>query len=221
MTEKASCLEDLELNYKNPHHPISFAGISKIQRYYNGILSVSDIEKFLSTKDFYITHREVKKPSPRNPTYAYSIRTQIQVDLCQISNIKRHNNNYSWMLCAIDTFSRKAFIRLMRTKTADETLSSLKSILQEAKKMPKSIAADRGSEIKNRKVAEFCGNNNIKLIFCDTYKSAAIVERFQLSIQRRIYKWMTSNNSLSFYKSLDDILRGYNNSHHRTIGYIC
>ena len=217
MTEKKKCLKDLELNYSNPSHPISFAGISAIRRHYKNILSVAEIESFLSKNKHYIRYKEAKKPKVRNPTYAYHKLYQLQLDLIEILNVKKVNGNYGYILSCIDTFSRKGYLRLLKRKTAEEFLEGFKSILNECGGNPYSVASDRGKEMDNHKFRRLCLERNIKVIFCDTSVHAAVVERFNGTIQKRIYKWCAANNTLSFYTHLREILDGYNAAHHRTI----
>ena len=85
---KHEALADLKHNYHNLGYPIAFSGISKIKKYYNNLLSTSDIENFLASSYTYTVHREPKKPK-FNPTFVYSLREQLQLDLCDIrKNIK-------------------------------------------------------------------------------------------------------------------------------------
>ena len=66
----------LEKKYTNESHPIYLSGITQIYNHYNGVLSIKDIEDFLSTIPTYTTHRQAKKPSPRNTTFVYYKRYQ-------------------------------------------------------------------------------------------------------------------------------------------------
>ena len=142
MIDKKDCLTHLKRFYEDVNHPLYLSGITKIYEYYNGTLPVEDIEKFLQTKDTYTLHRQVKRPI-RNPTYVYYKRYQFQCDLVHINSIKKWNNNYSYLMTCIDIFTRKAFVRLLKTKHATEATKEMLEILHEAVDPPKTILFDR------------------------------------------------------------------------------
>ena len=168
-TTKDEALADLKANYQNLGYPIAFSGISKIQKYYNNLLSTLDIENFLASSYAYTIHREPKKPK-FNPTFVYSLREQLQLDLCDIRNISKYNNNFSYIFVAIDIFSRRLFCKLIKKKTAEQTLNAFKSVLLECGSDPpvKTIHCDKGSEMKNREFLRFCRDKNITVIFPET-----------------------------------------------------
>ena len=214
---KKSCLEELERVYHKPNHPISFSGLDKIYRYFDGVLTKKAISNFLHTQESYLAHFEYKKPKPRNPTYVLFKRYQFQLDLIEISNVRQYNGQFCFIMCAIDIWSKFAWARLLYKKTAQETLAAFKSILSECGNLPKSIAVDRGKEWNNSTMLDYCKQKGIKITFCDTSVHASIVERFNLTLQRRIFQFMTANSTFSFYASLQSIIDGYNSSFHRSI----
>ena len=166
---KNEALADLRANYQNLGSPIAFSGISKIQKYYNNLLSTSDIENFLASSYAYTIHREPKKPK-FNPTFVYSLREQLQLDLCDIRKISKYNNNFSYIFVAIDIFSRRLFCKLLHKKTAEQTLNAFKSVLLECGSNPpvKTVHCDKGSELKNRLFLQFCKDKKITVIFPET-----------------------------------------------------
>ena len=118
------------------------------------------------------------------------------------------------MLGAIDVWTRKAFCRLMYTKTADETLSCMKEIFIEAVTLPETVAFDRGSELKNRKMTNFLNSLNIKIYYSDTFVHCGFIERWNLTIQSLIYKHIDRTNSFKFYDKLQTLCDVYNNRKH-------
>ena len=75
----------------------------------------------------------------------------------------------------------------MKSKTADSTIAGLKSILEEGGQYPRTIFADKGGEIKNRKMRLFLEENNIKLIFAENQIHAPFIERFNQTLVNSIY----------------------------------
>ena len=178
--DKGAALAHLSENYEKIGHPIAFSGKSALKNYYQ-VLSNKEIEDFLSSSYTYNVHRETKRPK-YNPTFVYELRYQLQFDTIEISKISKYNDNFKYILAAIDIFSRRGFARLLRTKSADETLAAIKSILQEAGKFPKTILSDKGSELRNSKVQDFYRKNEIKQIYNENSIHAPFVERLVYSL---------------------------------------
>ena len=164
---KEEALNDLRNQYNNPGSPLAFSGIGPIKKFYGKSLSVNDIENFLATSRSYTLHRHFKRPV-FNPFFIRRLRQQFQVDLIEIRKIAKHNNNYNYILLVIDVFSRKIWARLLRRKTGHETLTQLKSILEEAQILPKTIHCDRGTEMKNQLFKDFMEDKNITIIYPNT-----------------------------------------------------
>ena len=216
MNIKEECLIELKENYNNPSHPLAFSGISNIYNYFNGVLSVKDIENFLASNEGYTIHREYKNLK-RNPSFARFKRYQFQIDLVDIRHLKEYNDGVSYLFNAIDSFSRYAFSRGIKNKSADSTLSAFKSILSEAKTKPLTLISDRGSEITNKKFLSFCKENDIKVIHNYTSVHAAFVERFNRTLQKLVYTYMTENETFRFIDVLQLLVKSYNNKMHRMI----
>ena len=69
--------------------------------------------------DSYTLHKQAKSARPRNPTYAYYKRYQFQIDLIELSDsVSSANDNYRYLLTAIDIFTRFAFVEPLKKKKA-------------------------------------------------------------------------------------------------------
>ena len=72
-----------------------------------------------------------------------------------------------------------AWAKLMKTKTALESVEKFKEIQSTVDVYPLQLVADNGGEWKNRLFQKFCVDNGIKLIHAETFK-AAFIERYVL-----------------------------------------
>ena len=93
------------------------------------------------------------------------------------------NDNYRYLLTAIDIFSRYAFVVPLKNKTASVFLNGFKAIIKKAKRPPQKILADRGTEIKNKLFKDYCRRNNVTLLHSDNFVHAPFVERFNQSLK--------------------------------------
>ena len=228
--EETPFLTQVRKNYLTPSHPTAFAGQTALKNFYGSQLSQSDIEKLLSSIYSYGIHREYKKPRVRNPYYIYHIREQVQIDLVIMKDwvdvyLPDTNNGIIYLCTAIDSFTRRAWVVPMRTKTAQSSLEAIRSIVENMQASPpfksmRSVLFDSGTEFKNLKIRKYLTEQNIKLIHPTSEIKAGIVERFNRSLKSLIYSFMTENETNHYLSSLPDLLKTYNNRGHRSIGLL-
>lgn len=215
--EKDDCLNDLKTNYLNPSSSIAYSGLNNIYRHYNGVLSYNEIRDFLGSIESYTLHREYKNLK-RNPNFSHFRRFQLQIDLIDFRNHAEWNDGVSYILSAIDTFSRKAWIEPVVKKTSQEVLIAFKRILTRAADTPLTLVADKGCELRNRYFINFCKQKKINFFHNHTSVHAAFIERFNRTIQNKIYKYMTEQETKRYVDKIADFENSYNTSFHRAIG---
>ena len=211
-----SPLSHLKKNYENIKSPIFLNGVSKLYQFYNGRLSYKQIKDFLKTVDSYTLHKS-SRTLKYNPSYSRYKRHQFQLDLVDIQNLSKNNDNYRFLLSCIDTFTRYGFCIPLKNKTSDEVLMGFKLILTSAGKYPDTIVTDGGSEFLNNRFQQFCKDNSIKFYRSYTSTHASFVERFNRTIKNKIYAYMDSKRTQRFIDVLPNIVDNYNNSVHRMI----
>lgn len=214
---KEKCVNYFKENYNKPGHELFASGINNVYRYFNGALSKKDIKKLLGSVENYTLHREFKSQS-RNPSFSHFKRYQVQVDLIDIQKLSRWNDGVKYLLAAIDTFTRKAFVQPCKDKKAETVLSAFKIIFCELGSKIVTLVADRGSEMRNKEFVNFCRNNKIRFFHNYTSVHAAYVERFNRTFQNMLYKYLTEHETKRYLDVLQDIATSYNTRYHRMIG---
>ena len=116
----------------------------------------------------------------------------------------------------IDVYSRYASCRAMTNRRNGTILDVIKSIFDEMG-IPKAINAD--NEFNKSTLNTYFNQNNIICYFSqpDEINKNASVERFNRTLTHLINKWRLSTGSYDWYKILNDIVKNYNNTYHRTI----
>ena len=84
----------------------------------------------------YALHVPARKHYPRRHVKVLFINETMAIDLKDISNISKANNGNHFILGLIDSFSKKAWCRPIKNKSADSVIKGLKSILREIKGSP-------------------------------------------------------------------------------------
>jgi ''chromo'' (CHRromatin Organisation MOdifier) domain./Integrase core domain. len=208
--------EKIIKDYTTPGHPIAYSGIQNVYSYYNRQVPLLRIKKLLSGNEGYTLHKEFHKQQ-RNITYKHYKRYQFQMDLVEVQHLSSKNDGVRYLLNCIDIFTRFAFVRPLKDKTANSVLTAFKSILQEAVTPPYMVVMDKGAEFTNNAFREFCNRVNIKFINPQASVHAAFIERFNRTLQLLMYKYMTDNETERYIDVLPKLVFTYNNRMHRMI----
>lgn len=208
--------EKIIQDYTTPGHPIAYSGVSNIYNYYNRQVPLTRIRNLLSGNEGYTLHKEFHQQQ-RNITYKHYKRYQFQMDLVEVQNLSPKNDGVRYLLNCIDIFTRYAFVRPLKDKSAPTVLNAFKSILQEAVTKPYMIVMDKGTEFSNKIFKDFCDQNNIKLVNPQASVHAAFIERFNRTLQLLMYKYMTDNETERYIDVLPQLVSTYNNRIHRII----
>lgn len=201
--------------FTSPGHPAAFSGLSNLKREFKGQPTTRALEQL----DAYTIKREVKKPRRYNPYFVWDKRKHIQIDLIDLSSPKliklSYTNKCKYLFCAIDGFTKYAWVEPMKNKKEDTCITAFNKIIREMKTKPQRVISDRGSEFISAKFLDNLKKNGIKPIYANF--KAGIVERFQRSLQSLIYKYLKHANNQNFIKVLPALLKTYNSRYHRTI----
>ncbi len=142
---------------------------------------------------------------------------QWQADLADIPTLAKYNKEYRYILTCIDILSKYAWAVPLKTKTGAELVRAFKKIFKDGRK-PLKLNTDQGKEFENQTFKEFLKENKIIFFTTSSDKKACVVERFNRTLKSRMWKYFTAKNTYNYIDVLDDLLIGYNNSKHRSIG---
>jgi hypothetical protein len=220
MSAKTIDSDEIILNYLTPSHPTAFSSIANIQRFYRNKFGKNLIANALASIDTHTLHREYKKPKYRNPIYVYSLREHIQMDLIDMAVYAKYNDGITFLMVAVDAFSKKAWVKTMKNKSADVSLEKIKELVQEIQPPMKAVFLDRGTEFKNKKVQAFLREKNIKMIHPYSETKAPIVERFNRTLKDLIFKYFDGLETNRYIDVIDELVSSYNNRGHRTLRYL-
>src|SRR3990167_7551823 len=116
--------------YVTPGEEIAFGGRNLLAR--NTNLTNKEANKnILSYNYSYALHRGYRRPAHYNPYFINSPRQQLQADLIDISRLRHDNDNITFLLVCIDTFSRFLWVRPLKKKTAIACRDALKEVFEE------------------------------------------------------------------------------------------
>jgi hypothetical protein len=167
------------------------------------------------------TTQEQFKPKPvikyYFPIISKGLYDSFQIDLMDMSNLASRNKNVNFLLCAIDIFSRKAWVEPLKNKTNESVTTAMSKILDKQK--CNIIESDLGSEFVSKQFRKLMTDHKIQIIYADVadHHAQGIVERFNGTLRRIINKYMTSEDTFNYIDALPDIINYYNNKYHKGI----
>ena len=96
-------------------------------------------------------------------------------------------------------------------------LMLFKKILDDSNRKQNKIWVDKGSESCNNSFKKWLKDNDIEMYSIHNGGKSVVAERFVRTLNTKIYKYMSSASKNVYIDKLDDIVREYNNTYHRTI----
>ena len=151
------------------------------------------------------------------PIYARHKFEILQIDLVDMSDISSANENYKYLLVAVDVFSRLAFAVPMKNKSSSTIVQCVKDILDTTE--PTMINSDNGSEWINKDFKKLLRDRGITINYVDVgdHHKLGIVDRFVRTLREKINKYLTMYNTTKYINVLPQIIHGYNSSYHSGI----
>ena len=134
-----------------------------------------------------------------------------------ISSLARFNKGYKFLLTCIDVFSKFAWVVPLKNKTGESLVKGFQSIL-DLGRSPEKLQTDEGTEFLNRNFQSLLKENSIHFFTTNSELKASMVERFNRTLKTHMWKYFTTKNNRVYTDILQDIVHGYNNSYHRSIG---
>ena len=134
-----------------------------------------------------------------------------------MQSLSKKNKGIKYLLCAIDLFSKYAFVVPLKDKKGISVTNGFNKIIKQSGRKPNKIWVDQGSEFYNHVFKRWLSRNNI--IMYSTYNKgkSVVAERFIKTLKNKLYKHMTAAGKNVYYDALDDIVNEYNNAKHNTI----
>ena len=139
------------------------------------------------------------------------------VDLVDVKLISKHNKGIKYLLCVIDLFRKYARVIPLKDKKGMSIVTAFQKILKQSNRKPNKIWVDQGSEFYRNSFKKWAKDNYISMYSTHNEGKSVSAERFIRTLKNRIYKHMAAIGKNVYYDILDDIVKKYNNTYHRTI----
>ena len=130
--------------------------------------------------------------------------------------ISKYNKGIRFSLCAIDLFSKYAWVVPLKDTKGVIIVTAFQKILNYSKRKPNKIWVDQGSQFYNSQFKKFLKDNNIEIYSIYNDRESAVVEIFIKTWKNKIHKHMAAVSKNVYFDVLDDMVNKYNKTFHRT-----
>ena len=162
-------------------------------------------------------HKPVIKKFNKSKVYSQFKDNIWGVNLADMQSLSKKNKGIKYILCAIDLYSKDAFVVPLKDKKGISIVNAFNKIIKQYNRKPNKIWVDQGGEFYNRVFKKWLSYNDI--IMYSTYNEgkSIVAERFIRTLRNKLYKHMTATGKNVYYDVLDDVVNEYNNTKHNTI----
>ena len=138
-----------------------------------------------------------------------------------MKSLSKYNRGIKYLLCTIDLFSKYAWVVPLKDKRGTTIVNAFQKISSNSSKAkskglkPNKIWVHKGFAIKVFK--KFLRISNIEMYSTFNEGKSVVAERFIRTLKNKISKHMAAVSKNVYFDVLDDIVKKYNNTVHRTI----
>ena len=125
-----------------------------------------------------------------------------------MQSLSKYNKEIKYLLCAIDLFSKYAWVVPLKDKRGITIVNAFQKIISKGRK-PNKIWVDQGSEFYNNSFKDFLKINNIEMYSTYNEGKSVVAERFIRTLKNKIFKHMTAVSKNVYFDVLDDIVNKY------------
>ena len=140
-----------------------------------------------------------------------------RVELADMKSLSRKNKSIKYLLCAIDLYSKYAFVIPLKDKKGISIVNAFNKIIKQSNTKPNKIWVDQRGEFYNNVFEKWLSDNDINMYSTYNEGKSVVAERFIRTLKNKLYKHMMATGKNIYYDVLDDVVNKYNNTKHSTI----
>ena len=162
-------------------------------------------------------HKPIIRKFKKRKIYSFFRDNIWGVDLADMKSLSKYNKGNKHLLCAIDLFSKYAWVVHIKDKKGVSIVNAFQKIIAEGPRKPNKIWVDQDSEFYNNSFKDFVKISNIQMHSTYNERKSVVAESFIRTLKNKIFKHMTAISKTVFFDVLDVIVNKYNNTVHRSI----
>ena len=173
----------------------------------NSLSYSANVKAFLSTKKSISVHKRKLKRFPRRKWLIPGPFHTIASDIIDYQQYSRANNGFKYILVVLDAFSRFAYTKALKNKTAETTAAALDTILQSMQYPPSIFVCDQGGEydVRNVHFASLIDKYHISVYYAKGPTKNGMVERYNRTIKTRLQRYFTEKKNNEMVRCVTEI----------------
>ena len=104
-----------------------------------------------------------------------------------MESLTKYNKGTKYLLCAIDLFSKYAWVVPLKNKRGISIVNAFPKMLDSSKRKPNKIWVNQGDEFYNNPFKRFLKVNNTEMYSTHNEGKSAVTERFIKNLKRQYF----------------------------------
>ena len=118
----------------------------------------------------------------------------------------------------LDVLSKYTWVEPVKSKAGKDVTAAFKKILKRSdERIPRRLQTDDEKEFYNKTCQALMKRKDIRHFSTSGDTKASVIERFNRTLKKHMYRYFTVKNTLNFLPVLKDLVTGYNRSYHWSI----
>ena len=126
-----------------------------------------------------------------------------------MQSLSKYNKGIKYLLCAIDLFSKYAWVVPLKDKKGTSIVNAFQKIISEGRK-PNKKWVDQSSEFYNNSFKDLLKINNTEMYSIYNEGKSVVAKTFIRTLKNKIFKRMAAISKNIYFDALDDIVDKYN-----------
>ena len=160
-------------------------------------------------------HKPIRRKFTKRRVFVKGVDEIWAADLVEMQRFSDWNKGIKYLLMVIDVFSKFGWIEPLENKKGETVANTFEKIFNSSRQ-PRLLWTAKGKEFYNKNVKQLLSRKNIKLYSTENEEKSSVVERFNRTIKQKMWKMFSANNTVYFDK-IDELLKNYNSSFHRSV----
>jgi len=212
--------DKIEEYYENFNYP-SADKLLKLMKGDKLDITKKQIVDYLNKKEEVQIFKESKKSKLKMGFITAMAPNELwQIDIFYMMKYHKQNNEFKYILCCVDVFTRKAYAIPMKTKDILEVIKSIKLFFKQAYTTPYIITSDSDTTFLSKECQNLFLENDIShhTVPIGDHAGLGIVDRFARTLKTILHKRFIKYNTTNWIDVLASVIEKYNNTPHSSLG---
>ena len=161
-------------------------------------------------------HKPIRRKFVKRRVFAIDVDAIWSADLVEMQPFIEQNRGYKYILMIIDVFSKYGWAISLKTKTGLEVTKASQHLWR-TQSPPQKLWTDKGKGFYNKSMKDLLHKHDVDLYSTENEEKSSIVERWNRTIKRNMWKYLSANNTIYYIDILPNLTKKYNNTYHRSI----